>query len=225
MEFLKGISLLLYHGEKIMNDHYLWCEKYRPHTIEDCILPQSLKDVFKQYIQVGELPHFLLCGTAGVGKTTVARALCDEIGAEYLFINGSDESGIDVLRTKIKSFASTVSLTDAKKIVIIDEADYLNCLDHNEKIQLSNGNTIALKDMVWGTTYDVVSFNIKTQNFESDVAELSNVLEKEVFEIVFENGNKIKCTDDHPLIVKFSDGTIGTRTIKEGLNDVEIVMK
>ena len=109
-----------------MNDHYLWVERYRPHTINDCILPQSLKDTFKQYIATGQLPHFLLSGSPGCGKTTVARALCEEIGADYIFINGSDESGIDTLRTKIRSFASTISLTDAKKVVIIDEADYLN---------------------------------------------------------------------------------------------------
>lgn len=109
-----------------MSEHFLWVEEYRPRTIDECILPQSLKDVFHQYIEAGELPNFLFHGTAGVGKTTVARALCNEIGAEYLFINGSDESGIDVLRTKIKSFASSVSLTDAKKVVILDEADYLN---------------------------------------------------------------------------------------------------
>ena len=105
---------------------YLWVEKYRPQTIDECILPKNLKETFKQFIQTGELPNFLFCGTAGVGKTTVAKALCNEIGAEYLLINGSEESGIDVLRTKIKSFASTVSLTDAKKVIILDEADYLN---------------------------------------------------------------------------------------------------
>jgi len=105
---------------------YLWVERYRPQTIEDCILPKNLKETFKQFVQTGELPNFLFCGTAGVGKTTVAKALCNEIGAEYLLINGSEESGIDVLRTKIKSFASTVSLTDAKKVIILDEADYLN---------------------------------------------------------------------------------------------------
>lgn len=109
-----------------MSEQYIWNEKYRPQTIEDCILPQALKDTFKQYIESGELPNFLFHGSAGVGKTTVARALCNEIGAEYMFINGSDESGIDVLRTKIKGFASSVSLTDAKKVVILDEADYLN---------------------------------------------------------------------------------------------------
>jgi DNA polymerase III delta prime subunit len=105
---------------------YLWVEKYRPQKIDDCVLPKALKETFKQFISTGELPNFLFCGTAGVGKTTVAKALCNEIGAEYLLINGSEESGIDVLRTKIKSFASTVSLTDSKKVIILDEADYLN---------------------------------------------------------------------------------------------------
>ena len=105
---------------------FLWVEKYRPQKIEDCVLPKSLKENFKQFIDSGNLPNFLFCGTAGVGKTTVAKALCNEVGAEYLFINGSEESGIDTLRTKIKGFASTISLTDSKKVVIIDEADYLN---------------------------------------------------------------------------------------------------
>lgn len=109
-----------------MAEQYLFVEKYRPQKIDDCILTQQMKDTFRQFIDSGELPNFLFCGGAGVGKTTVAKALCNEIGAEYLFINGSEESGIDILRTKIKSFASSVSLTDAKKVVILDEADYLN---------------------------------------------------------------------------------------------------
>ena len=108
-------------------DQFLWVEKYRPQKIDDCVLPEALKKTFKEYIAQGELPSFLFSGTAGVGKTTVAKALCNEIGAEYIMINGSDEGrSIDVLRTTIKSFASTVSLTDAKKVVIIDEADYMN---------------------------------------------------------------------------------------------------
>ena len=111
---------------EVRDEMFLWVEKYRPQKIDDCVLPETLKKTFKEYIIKGELPNFLLCGTAGTGKTTVAKALCNEIGAEYMFINGSEESGIDVLRTKIKSFASSVSLTDAKKVVILDEADYLN---------------------------------------------------------------------------------------------------
>jgi DNA polymerase III delta prime subunit len=110
----------------IRDEMFLWVEKYRPQKIDDCILPESLKQTFKQYVEQGELPNFLFCGTAGTGKTTVAKALCNEIGAEYLLINGSEESGIDTLRTKIKGFASTISLTDSKKVVILDEADYLN---------------------------------------------------------------------------------------------------
>jgi DNA polymerase III delta prime subunit len=109
-----------------MSEQFLWVEKYRPQTIDECVLPESLKKTFRPYIETGELPNFLFAGSAGVGKTTVAKALCNEIGAEFMFINGSEESGIDVLRTKIKSFASSVSLTDAKKVVILDEADYLN---------------------------------------------------------------------------------------------------
>jgi DNA polymerase III delta prime subunit len=109
------------------DNQFLWVEKYRPQTIDECILPESLKKTFKEYIAQGELPTFLFSGTAGVGKTTVAKALCQEVGAEYIMINGSDEGRmIETLRNKIKNFASTVSLTDAKKVVIIDEADYMN---------------------------------------------------------------------------------------------------
>jgi DNA polymerase III delta prime subunit len=107
-------------------EEFLWCEKYRPQVIDDCILPQQIKDTFKQYIAEGQLPNFIFSGSAGVGKTTVARALCNELGADYLFINGSEERGIDVLRTKIKQFASSVSIVSSgAKVVILDEADYL----------------------------------------------------------------------------------------------------
>ena len=109
------------------DNQFLWVEKYRPQTIDECVLPEALKKTFKEYIAQGQLPTFLFSGTAGVGKTTVAKALCNEVGADYIMINGSDEGrSIDTLRTTIKQFASTVSLTDAKKIVIIDEADYMN---------------------------------------------------------------------------------------------------
>ena len=107
-------------------DEFLLCEKYRPKTIEECILPEQVKHTFKQYIAEGQLPNFIFSGSAGVGKTTVARALCNELGADYLFINGSEERGIDVLRHKIKQVASSVSLVSGgTKVVILDEADYL----------------------------------------------------------------------------------------------------
>jgi DNA polymerase III delta prime subunit len=110
-----------------MKDHFLWVEKYRPQTIEDCILPEKTKATFKEFLKKGEVPNLLLCGTAGTGKTTVARALCEELGCDYIVINGSDEGRqIDTLRTKIKSFASAISFDNKTKVVIIDEADYLN---------------------------------------------------------------------------------------------------
>ena len=110
-----------------MKEHFLWVEKYRPQTIDDCILPEDTKATFKEFLKKGEVPNLLLCGTAGTGKTTVARALCEELGCDYIVINGSDEGRqIDTLRTKIKSFASAISFEGKTKVVIIDEADYLN---------------------------------------------------------------------------------------------------
>jgi len=104
----------------------LWVEKFRPKTVEDCILPVELKSTFQQFVDRKEIPHLLLCGTPGVGKTTIARALCEEVGCDYMMLNGSDESGIETFRTKIKNYASSLSLMGAKKVIIIDEADYLN---------------------------------------------------------------------------------------------------
>lgn len=107
-------------------DDILWVEKYRPQTIEDCILPSELKQTFQQFVDNEEIPNLLLTGTAGVGKTTIAKAMLEQIGCTYMMINGSEESGIDMLRTKIKNFASTVSMDGKRKYVILDEADYLN---------------------------------------------------------------------------------------------------
>ena len=109
-----------------MKREFLWVEKYRPHKIKDCILPDGSKKSFQGFLDQGEIPNLLLSGPAGVGKTTVARALCDEIGASYLLINGSDEGrSIDTIRNKVKQFATSVSLTSsaAHKVVILDEAD------------------------------------------------------------------------------------------------------
>jgi len=109
-----------------MNTDFLWVEEYRPKTIDDCILPQSLKTLFQSFIEKGEVSNLLFSGTPGVGKTTVAKALCEQMNCDWIMINGSEEGGIDVLRNKIKNFASTVSLSGGKKVVILDEADYLN---------------------------------------------------------------------------------------------------
>ena len=105
---------------------FLWVEQYRPQKIDDCILPDNLKKPFQGFVEQGEIPNLLLLGSAGVGKTTVAKALCEEIGASYIVINGSDEGRfIDTVRNRVKTFASTVSLVGGAphKVVIIDEAD------------------------------------------------------------------------------------------------------
>lgn len=105
---------------------FLWVEKYRPKTIAETILPEKLKSVFEQVVASGELPNMLFTGTAGTGKTTVAKALCNQLNLDYILINGSEEGNIDTLRGKIKQFASSVSLQGGYKVIILDEADYLN---------------------------------------------------------------------------------------------------
>ncbi len=109
-----------------MSNDFLWVEKYRPKTISECILPDSIKTTFQKIVDGGELPNMLLTGTAGLGKTTVAKALCNELNLDWIIINASESGNIDTLRTKIKQFASTVSLQGGYKVVILDEADYLN---------------------------------------------------------------------------------------------------
>lgn len=109
-----------------MQDEFLWVEKYRPRKVSDTILPSDLKETFQKIVDGGEIPNMLFSGTAGTGKTTIARAICDELGLDYIIINGSEEGNIDTLRGKIKQFASSISLSGGYKVVILDEADYLN---------------------------------------------------------------------------------------------------
>jgi DNA polymerase III delta prime subunit len=107
----------------MFDDNFLFVEKYRPSKVSDCILPESLKKTFQEYVNRKEIPNLLLVGGAGVGKTTIAKALCNEVGCDYLFINASDENGIDTLRNKISNYASSVSLSGGRKVVILDEFD------------------------------------------------------------------------------------------------------
>ena len=109
-----------------MREDFLWVEKYRPHKIEDCVLPANLKDTFQKFVDDKNIPNLLLSGGAGVGKTTVARAMLDELKADSIIINGSMNGNIDTLRHDIRNFAGTVSFMEGRKYVILDEADYLN---------------------------------------------------------------------------------------------------
>jgi len=160
----------------------LWVEKYRPRRIEDCILTNELKETFKQFINQKELPNLLLSGTAGTGKTTVARALCEELGVDYIIINGSDEGRqIDTLRHKIKNFASTVSLTEtaSHKVVILDEADYMN----PESVQPALRNFIE-------TFYKNCRF-IFTCNYKNKILKALHS-RCTVIDFAIANGNKVK---------------------------------
>ena len=107
-------------------EHLLFTERYRPRTVQECILPERLKTPFQEYVNQKQIPNLLLSGGAGVGKTTIAKAMCNEIGCDFMVINGSDESGIDTFRVKIKNYASSMSFSGGRKVIIIDEADYLN---------------------------------------------------------------------------------------------------
>ena len=109
-----------------MREHLLWVEKYRPKSIEECILPTDIKQTFNEFVLQEEIPNLLLSGRSGIGKTTVAMALCNQLDSDFIIINSSEDGNIDTLRTDIKTFASTVSLSGGRKVVILDEADYLN---------------------------------------------------------------------------------------------------
>ena len=108
-----------------MSEEFIWAEKYRPKSVEECILPPRIINAFRTYVQEKAIPTLLLSGPSGTGKTTSAIAMCEDIGLSYMMINGSTERGIDTLRTKIQKYASTVSLRGTRKVIIIDEADYL----------------------------------------------------------------------------------------------------
>jgi len=110
----------------LTNEEFLWVEKYRPRKVEDCVLPAELKATFQEFVNQQNIPNLLLSGRAGVGKTTVARAMCEELGCDYIVINGSLKGNIDTLRNEIMNFASSISFTGGRKYVILDEADYLN---------------------------------------------------------------------------------------------------
>ena len=148
-----------------MSEDFLFVEKYRPKNIAECILPQHIKKVYNEYIEKKEIQHLLLSGQQGIGKTSSARALCNELETDVLFINGSEESGIDVLRTTIRDYASTVSLMGNKKVVIIDEADYLNCLEENETVRigtLDDWKAVKLNELYPDKEYNIISFNMET---------------------------------------------------------------
>ena len=128
-----------------MTDNILWVERYRPQTVESCILPEYLKKPFQSYVDNKNIPNLLLSGGPGMGKTTIARAMCKEIGLDYLMINGSQDTGIDLLRNKLDNYCSSVSLLGGRKVVIIDEGDYLKLNATLKMVDGGSGNLIMVR--------------------------------------------------------------------------------
>ena len=160
------------------NDQFLWTEKYRPQKVADCILPESIKSAFQEYVNQKNIPNLLLTGGPGVGKTTIAKAMCNEVGCDFMVINGSDERGIDVLRTKIKIYASSMSFSGGRKVVIIDEADYLTA-------DTQAAMRAAIEEFASNCSF-IFTCNYKARLIEAIHSRCS------VIEFKIKNGNKVK---------------------------------
>lgn len=163
----------------------------------------------------------IFSGSAGVGKTTVAKAIAKELNADVLYLNMSNETGIDVVRNQIVQFASTASFEGNMKIVIGDE-----CLSEHEKIRVGSVDcwqALSLKDMVRDTPYPVVSFNIETKTFENDIAYIASDRDDDLYEVQLDDGSLIVANSKHPFICADVDGNIVERTIEEGFDGFQVV--
>lgn len=181
------------------NDSLLWVEKYRPSTIDECILPQRIKDSLIKMGETGNIQNYSAVGLAGSGKTSSARALCEELGIDYLLINMSAESGVDTVRTKIINYASTMSFSSNYKTIILDE-----CLEENEKVRVGtvdDWKAVALKDLKRDVVYPIVSFNMDNGTFENDTGSIISDKTDIVYDVIFESGRHVKVNGKHPFIV------------------------
>lgn len=201
-----------------MEINSIWYEKYAPKTLDDVILPENVKKQLEKWISEGKLPNLgFWSQLPGLGKSSTCKAIINTMGADALFINASLEKGIDVLRSKILQFASSSSLDDSPKLVIMDE-----CLEENEKvILLKNGEEVPTKlnEIEKGKIYQCKSFNMETGEFENDTCEIISDKEDEIFEVELEDGRTVKVNGKHPFIVRTKDGRFIQKSINDGLNE------
>lgn len=200
----------------------IWYEKYSPKTVEEVILPQNIKNRIIDCVRTEKLPNFgFWSHQPGLGKSCTSKAIINSMNADALFINASLERGIDVVRTKIMQFASSVSLDDRPKIVVLDE-----CLEENEKVILIKEGKevpVALRDLARDTEYECLSFNLKTGEFEKDTCTVISDKEDDVYEVELEDGRKVLVTDNHPFIV-YENGENKEKSIRDGLSENDRVV-
>lgn len=195
---------MLNYNEK----EFLWCEKYRPKTVAEMILPQRMKEAFTAIVKSGEISNTILAGTPGSGKTTLAKALCNEMGLDSLLINASESGNIDTIRTTIRAYASTMSFTSKYKVVILDEADYLNaCFAANQRIKIIEDAKIIDKNIseLCDKPFTVLSYDFKRRSIISSEATAFESATKEVFQVIMEDNSEMLCTEDHPFFNDVGD--------------------
>lgn len=195
----------------------LWVEKYRPTKIEDCVLPPKMKRIIRGFIRKNEIPHMMLTGSPGTGKTTCAKALANQLGSEYIFIDCSTENGKADVVNNIVPFASTVSIVDSDKpkFIICDE-----CLEENETVRvgtIDNYKDVPLKELERNKMYPVVSMNMETKELENDTAYLCTDKADDLFEVTLSNGKTIICNKNHPFVIENEDGTTTKIRVKDGI--------
>lgn len=190
------------------DENTIWCEKYRPATLADYIGNDHLKSKLEQYISDQDLPHILLHGSAGTGKSSCAKLLVKTIKCDFIYINASDENSVETVRTKIKNFASSMGFHDLK-IIILDE-----CLDENTLVWvLRNGEEISVPIREVDATRDLVkSYNTSENKIEWMPFDLFDKGTRDVYQIELENGESVICTDDHKWYVEDEFGT--TKVVK-----------